>query len=59
MDEVADDTAVTYDEFRELSPIDVAQRFYKSKFGTEMPQQMADMIVEAVRRYDEDIDKNF
>lgn len=49
---VADGTAVTYDEFRELSPIDVARRFYKSKFGTEMPERMSEMIGEAVKRYD-------
>lgn len=44
-------TAVTYDEFRELSPIDVAQRFYKSKYGTDMPERMTEMIGEAVERY--------
>lgn len=49
---VADGTAVTYDEFRELSPIDVAQRFYKARFGADMPQRMSDMIGEAVKRYD-------
>lgn len=45
------DTVMTYDEFQELTPIDVAQRFYKSKFGTDMPSEMADMIDEAVKRY--------
>ena len=49
-----DDTAVTYDEFRELTPIDVAQRFYKSKYGTDMPVQMTDMINEAVDRYNKE-----
>lgn len=44
-------TVMTYDEFQELTPIDVAQRFYKSKFGTDMPSEMADMIDEAVKRY--------
>lgn len=51
---VSDDTAVTYDEFQELSPLDVAQRFYKSKFGTEMSEQMSDMISEAIKRYTEE-----
>lgn len=48
------ETAVTYDEFKELTPIDVAQRFYRSKFGTDMPEQMSDMINEAMKRYDEE-----
>ena len=47
-----DATAVTYDEFRELMPIDVAQRFYRARFGEDMPERMSEMIEEAVKRYE-------
>ena len=49
---VEDATAVTYDEFRELTPIDVAQRFYRARFGEDMPERMSEMIEEAVKRYE-------
>ena len=49
---VEDATAVTYDEFRELMPIDVAQRFYRARFGEDMPERMSEMIEEAVKRYE-------
>ena len=49
---VDDATAVTYDEFRELTPIDVAQRFYRARFGEDMPERMSEMIEEAVKRYE-------
>lgn len=51
---VADDAAVTFDEFQELSPVEVARRFYRTRFGVEMPEQMEGMIGEAVRRYEEE-----
>lgn len=47
-----EDVRVTYDEFQELTPVTVAHRFYKSKYGCDMPADLSDRLVEAIRRYE-------